>query len=102
MLSIFLVDNVLHLLKRKVYKLMKGYFVEMKPALIKRNKEEYHADFLASRYHFEATEDEDQQAVSQEQDLLQENKTMANIPNRKQIKAASAKYLEDMAKKNDE
>ncbi|XP_034488067.1 uncharacterized protein LOC117792159 [Drosophila innubila] len=95
------IDNVMHLLKRKVYKLMKGYLVEMKPAMINRNKEEYHADFLASRYYFEATEDDDQQAVSQEQDLLQENKTMANIPNRKQIKAASAKFLEDMAKRDE-
>ncbi|KAH8359707.1 hypothetical protein KR093_008424, partial [Drosophila rubida] len=95
------IDNVMHLLKRKVYKLMKGYLVEMKPAMIKRNKEEYHIDFLASRYYYEATEDDDQQAVSQEQDLLQENKTMAHIPNRKQIKAASAKCLEDMAKRDE-
>ncbi|KAH8310265.1 hypothetical protein KR044_000324, partial [Drosophila immigrans] len=95
------IDNVMHLLKRKVYKLMKGYLVEMKPAMIKRNKEEYHIDFLASRYYYEAAEDDDQQAVSQEQDLLQENKTMANIPNRKQIKAASAKFIEDMAKREE-
>ncbi|XP_051863268.1 uncharacterized protein LOC133837566 isoform X2 [Drosophila sulfurigaster albostrigata] len=95
------IDNVMHLLKRKVYKLMKGYLVEMKPAMIQRNKEEYHIDFLASRYYYEAAEDDDQQAVSQEQDLLQENKTMAHIPNRKQIKAASAKFLEDMAKRDD-
>ncbi|XP_017849560.1 uncharacterized protein LOC108604547 isoform X1 [Drosophila busckii] len=95
------IDGVMHVLKRKVYKLMKGYLVEMKPATIKRNREEYHADFLATLDMFEQIDDEEPQPVVPEEDLLQENKKEANIPNRKQIKAQSVKLLEEQAKKDE-
>ncbi|KAH8417083.1 hypothetical protein KR222_002894, partial [Zaprionus bogoriensis] len=96
------IEKVMHLLKRKVYKLMKGYLVELRPNTIKRNKEEYHADYLASRYLFEANDEDEEQPASIEEDLLNENKTMANVPNRQQIKVASAKFIDDMIAKRDE
>ncbi|EDW59505.1 uncharacterized protein [Drosophila virilis] len=95
------IDIVMHVLKRKVYKLMKGYLMEMKPAILARNREEYHADFLASLELFEQIDEDEQQVVSPGDDLLTENKTMANVPNRKQIKAQSSKFLEELAKRDE-
>lgn len=92
----------MHLLKRKVYKLMKGYLVELRPNTIKRNREEYHFDYLASRFFFHENEDEKVQPVSHEDILLNENKTMGNVPNRHQIKVQSAKFIEEMVAKRDE
>ncbi|BFF89572.1 uncharacterized protein DMAD_08305 [Drosophila madeirensis] len=95
------IDNIMHIVKRKVYKLMKGYTVELRPATIKRNVEEYHADFLASLDMFEPIDNDGQQQAVPEEDLLQENKTMANVPNRKQIKAQSAKLVEELSKRDE-
>ncbi|EDV93398.1 uncharacterized protein LOC6564419 [Drosophila grimshawi] len=94
------IDAVMHILKRKVYKLMKGYLVEMSPSIIARNKEEYHADFLASLEIVEEIDDDDQQSVLPE-DLLVENKYNVHVPNRKQIKAQSAKFLDELAKRDE-
>lgn len=92
----------MHLLKRKVYKLMKGYFVELRPNTIKRNREEYHFDYLASRFLFQENGDEEAQPVSHEDIFMNENKTMSNVPNRNQIKVQSAKFIEEMVAKRDE
>ncbi|XP_039489994.1 uncharacterized protein LOC120450850 [Drosophila santomea] len=95
------IDNIMHMVKRKIYKLMKAYAVELKPATIKRNVEEYHADFLASLDMYEPVDNEEQAPTAPEDDILQENKTMANVPNRKQIKAQSAKLVEELAKRDE-
>ncbi|EDV48118.1 uncharacterized protein LOC6553199 [Drosophila erecta] len=95
------IDNIMHMVKRKIYKLMKAYAVELKPATIKRNVEEYHADFLASLDLYEPVDNEEQAPNAPEDDILQENKTMANVPNRKQIKAQSAKLVEELAKRDE-
>ncbi|XP_017874690.1 PREDICTED: uncharacterized protein LOC108621717 [Drosophila arizonae] len=96
------IDVVMHVLKRKLYKLMKGYLVEMKPALIARNREEYHADFLASHNMYEqVSENAQQMEAIDDDDLLVENKTLANVPCRKQIKMQSAKFLEELAKRDE-
>ncbi|EDW55198.1 uncharacterized protein LOC6614216 [Drosophila sechellia] len=95
------IDNIMHMVKRKIYKLMKAYAVELKPATIKRNVEEYHADFLASLDMYEPVDNEEQAPNAPEDDILQENKTMANVPNRKQIKAQSAKLVEELAKRDE-
>lgn len=96
------VDVVMHVLKRKLYKLMKGYLVEMKPALIARNREEYHADFLASHNMYEQViENAQQMEAIDDDDLLVENKTLANVPCRQQIKMQSAKFLEELAKRDE-
>lgn len=91
----------MHMVKRKIYKLMKAYAVELKPATIKRNVEEYHVDFLASLDMYEPVDNEEQAPTAPEDDILQENKTMANVPNRKQIKAQSAKLVEELAKRDE-
>ncbi|KAH8344362.1 hypothetical protein KR084_010180 [Drosophila pseudotakahashii] len=95
------IDNIMHMVKRKIYKLMKAYAVELKPATVKRNVEEYHADFLASLDMYEPVDTEEQAPTAPEDDILQENKTMANVPNRKQIKAQSAKLVEELAKRDE-
>ncbi|KAH8278655.1 hypothetical protein KR018_006638 [Drosophila ironensis] len=95
------IDNIMHMVKRKVYKLMKAYTVELKPAAIKRNMEEYHHDYLASLDMMEAPDQDEQAQTAPEDDLLQETKTMANVPNRKQIKAQSAKLVEESAKRDE-
>ncbi|KAH8278652.1 hypothetical protein KR018_006622 [Drosophila ironensis] len=95
------IDNIMHMVKRKVYKLMKAYTVELKPATIKRNMEEYHNDYLISLDMFEPSETDDQQQAAPENDILQETKTMANVPNRKHIKAQSAKLVEESAKREE-
>lgn len=91
----------MHMVKRKIYKLMKAYTVELKAATIKRNVEEYHADFLASLDMYEPVDNDEPPQTAPEDDILQENKTMANVPNRKQIKAQSAKLIEELAKANE-
>lgn len=91
----------MHMVKRKIYKLMKAYTVELKPTTIKRNVEEYHADFLASLDMNEPVDADEPPQTAPEDDILQENKTMANVPNRKQIKAQSAKLLEELAKRDE-
>nr|AAX33647.1 Dbuz\CG14609a-PA [Drosophila buzzatii] len=95
------IDIVMHVLKRKLYKLMKGYLMEMKPALIARNRDEYHADFLASHNMFEQVDDNAQNIEYIEDDLLVENKTLADVPSRKHIKMQSVKFLEELAKRDD-
>jgi len=44
---------------------------------------------------------EEQAPTAPEDDILQENKTMANVPNRKQIKAQSAKLVEELSKRDE-
>ncbi|XP_001359747.1 uncharacterized protein [Drosophila pseudoobscura] len=95
------IDNIMHMVKRKIYKLMKGYTVELRRATIKRNVDEYHADYLASLDMLEPIDNDEQQQAAPEEDLLQENKTMANVPNRKQIKAQSAKLVEELSKRDE-
>lgn len=92
----------MHLLKRKVYTLLKGYLVELRPITIKRNREEYHSDYLASRFILEENKDEDDQPVSHDEDDMDEIKTSVNVPNRHQIKVLSAKYIEEMVAKRNE
>ncbi|KAH8248302.1 hypothetical protein KR038_010540 [Drosophila bunnanda] len=95
------IDNIMHMVKRKIYKVMKAYTIELKPATIKRNVEEYHTDFLATLGMQETVDTDEAQQTAPEDDILQENKTMANVPNRKQIKAQSAKLLEELAKRDE-
>lgn len=80
---------------------MKGYLMEMKPALIARNREEYHADYLANHNLYEQVDDDEQQIEHFNDDLLVENKTMDNVPSRKLIKMHSAKFLEELAKRDE-
>lgn len=96
------VDTLLHLLKRKVYALMKGYLMELRPVTIQRNRDEYHADYLASRIIFDMIEDEEEQPVSLNDDNLDESKLIPNVPNRQQIKVLSAKYIEETVAKLNE
>ncbi|KAH8243935.1 hypothetical protein KR032_011572 [Drosophila birchii] len=95
------IDNIMHMVKRKIYKVMKAYTIELKPATIKRNVEEYHIEFLASLNMQETVDTDEAPQTAPEDDILQENKTMANVPNRKQIKAQSAKLLEELAKRDE-
>jgi len=86
------------LLKRKVNKLMKRYNSSMNSSITK-SKEQYHKLFLESRQELPVDE-EDQISLVAEDDLLQSTK-MTNIPNRKQIKALSARVIEEVAKRED-
>lgn len=92
-------DKVMFLLKRKLYKLMKGYKGDMNSS-INQSKDKYHALFLESRKALPADED-DQISLAAEDDLLQSSK-MTNVPNRKQIKALSARLIEVAAKREDD
>ncbi|XP_034116400.2 uncharacterized protein LOC117576005 [Drosophila albomicans] len=91
-------EKVMTVLKRKVHKLMKAY----KPIMnepIQPRKEEYHKLFLQG---FSGTcpDDEDRTSMMAVEDELMSSK-MTNVPNRKQIKAQSARLIEAVAKRDD-
>ncbi|XP_032593173.1 uncharacterized protein LOC116805430 [Drosophila grimshawi] len=90
-------EKIMNLLKRKVYKLMKSYKA-IKRSDKDNSREKYHIEFLNTiNYNPYIDEDEGHGAIVGE-DLLQAQKTLANIPDRKQIKAQSSRLVEDHAK----
>ncbi|XP_064550253.1 uncharacterized protein LOC135436549 [Drosophila montana] len=92
------IDVIMTFLKRSVYKLMKGYSPQMSASL-KQSKNSYHLAFLATFEHRETNQGEEQDIVALGDDLIND-RTMANIPNRKRIKAQSAKILEEASKRD--
>lgn len=88
-------------LKRKMYKLMKGYSDKMLPSL-KKSKQEYHEKFLATVEGREGYHDDDQHTgMNVGGDLLEDTKDNINVPNRKQIKAQSARIVENAIKREE-
>ncbi|XP_034485649.1 ankyrin repeat domain-containing protein 26-like [Drosophila innubila] len=91
-------EKVMLLLKRKLYKLMKAYKPDMNSS-IAQSKDKYHNLFLVS-HKGRSADDNDRMSMVAEDDLLQSNK-MTNVPNRKQIKALSARLMEVAAKRDE-
>ncbi|KAL7728292.1 hypothetical protein ACLKA6_007398 [Drosophila palustris] len=91
------VEKIMHLLKRKVYKLMKAYDYNTTPKMLAENREAYHVKFMANRVPNESVEEEQQGTVIEDDP----NKAMANIPSRKQIKAQSARLVEEASKREE-
>ncbi|XP_032289696.1 uncharacterized protein [Drosophila virilis] len=91
------IDVLMHLLKRSVYKLMKGYSPKMN-ARLKESENSYHLAFLATFEPLENIHDEEQDKPTTGNDLITD-KAMANIPNSKKIKALSAKIVEEAFKR---
>ncbi|XP_064550290.1 uncharacterized protein LOC135436578 [Drosophila montana] len=84
------IDKLMHVLKRKVYKLVKAYTVQMESETpICRNK--YHQAFLATCKTYSSVNGEDEHMAVVG---LDDDKANATIPSRKQIKAFSAKVVE--------
>ncbi|XP_064550311.1 uncharacterized protein LOC135436595 isoform X1 [Drosophila montana] len=92
-------EKLMHLLKRKVYKLTKGYNADMMSSL-KSSKQKYHADYLATIDKYDYFDENQQRGETVGEDLLQEQKTQANVPKRKQIKAQSARLLEEASRRD--
>ncbi|EDV41806.2 uncharacterized protein Dana_GF17661 [Drosophila ananassae] len=92
------IENILSSVKRKIYKLMKQYPQDVSPTTAEANAERYHVDYLASLDEQEEIDDDAGAQGAPEDDLLQESKAMATVPSRKQIKAQSAKLMEEIAK----
>ncbi|KAM8704413.1 hypothetical protein ACLKA7_008937 [Drosophila subpalustris] len=91
-------EKVMLLLKRKLYKLMKGYKADMSSS-IAQSRDQYHHLFLNSHKGI-CADDNDRMSKVGEDDLLTSTK-MTNVPNRKQIKALSARLMEAVAKRED-
>nr|AAX33652.1 Dbuz\CG14609f-PA [Drosophila buzzatii] len=92
------VDSIMHYLKRKVYKLMQAFTPSM-AASFGQSRERYH-QFYLEKVEPTRVYDDDQQDGPKIDDLL-EDRTLASIPNRKQIKAQSARLLEEAAKREE-
>lgn len=61
----------------------------------------YQNEFLESMEIENVDDSNEVQEQEEEEDLLQESKPLQNVPNRKQIKAQSAKLVEELSKKED-
>nr|AAX33649.1 Dbuz\CG14609c-PA [Drosophila buzzatii] len=94
------VEVLMNTIKRKVYKLMKAYSGKMLPAL-KKSKEQYHQDFLNTFQQRELFNDSDRKTCTMSVDLMEETKVNINVPSRKQIKAQSARLVEDAVKREE-
>lgn len=83
-------------LKRKMFKLTKAYKSEME-SFIPLSVEKYHSDYMetcdAAKY---SSEDQEQSAIPN--DVLLNEKTLYDIPSRKQIKVLSAKVIDQAIK----
>ncbi|XP_032593176.1 uncharacterized protein LOC6564420 [Drosophila grimshawi] len=91
------IDKIMHLLKRKVYKLMKGYKAHMQND-IKSSIEKYHQDYL----NMLALDGDFKKSTAESEEVIFQEKVNANIPDRKQIKAQSAKLIDECLKYLDE
>lgn len=94
----YTVDLIMHYLKRKVYKLMQGFTPNM-AATFDISRERYHREYM-EKIEPPKTADDDQQDGPKIDDLGEE-RTIASIPNRKQIKAQSAKIVEEAVKREE-
>ncbi|TDG42786.1 hypothetical protein AWZ03_010798 [Drosophila navojoa] len=95
------VEILMNTLKRKVYKLMKHYSDKMLPSL-QKSKQAYHEQFLATYERREPYNDEDQQTgMTMGGDLLEDTRVNINVPNRKQIKAQSARIVESAIRREE-
>ncbi|XP_014097124.1 uveal autoantigen with coiled-coil domains and ankyrin repeats [Bactrocera oleae] len=95
------IDTIMHSVIRKVYKLMRAYKEEVPAATMERYIDSYQNEFLDSMEIEDAGDSNEVQEQEEEEDLLQESKPLQNVPNRKQIKAQSAKLVEELSKKED-
>jgi len=77
---------------------MRAYEETTTPEMIVENREAYHVKFLSTRVATENVEDDQQQGTVIEDD---QDKAMALIPNRKQIKAQSARLVEEASKREE-
>lgn len=77
---------------------MKAYEATTTPEMIEENREAYHIRFLETRTTNENAEDDQQQGTVIEDD---QDKAMALIPSRKQIKAQSARLVEEASKREE-
>lgn len=89
------VDKIMHLLKRKLYKLMKGYekIAEANSREpLSSFKEKYHKLFLSTRASLFDTQgtEADMKVVDYD-----DGKVYLSVPSRKQIKTLSAKVVEE-------
>lgn len=88
----------MHYLKRKLYKLMQAFTPAM-AATIPQSRERYHRIYLEKAEPARVLDD-DQQDGPKIDDLL-EDRTLASIPNRKQIKAQSARLVEEASRREE-
>ncbi|XP_032593175.1 uncharacterized protein LOC116805431 [Drosophila grimshawi] len=92
-------EKIMSFIKRKVYKLMKGYNATSD---IDNSKEKYHIEFLKTvkcNPHIRSAEG---RGATVGEDLLQMQKTLANVPDRTQIKAQSNRIVDDAILRRDE
>ncbi|EDW14140.2 uncharacterized protein LOC6572572 [Drosophila mojavensis] len=90
------IEEIMSVLKRKMFKLTKAYKSEME-SFIPLSVEKYHSDYMetcdAAKY---SSEDQEQSAIPN--DVLLNEKTLYDIPSRKQIKVLSAKVIDQAIK----
>lgn len=91
----------MHSVIRKVYKLMRAYKEEVPATTMSHFIDSYQNEFLDSMEVEDAGDSNEVQEQEEEEDLLQESKPLQNVPNRKQIKAQSAKLVEELSKRED-
>ncbi|KAH8310668.1 hypothetical protein KR044_002459, partial [Drosophila immigrans] len=89
--------KVMTLLKRKLHTLMRAYGTQMESS-IKQSKNEYHNIFLEGLK--TRSDDDDRKSMRVIEDELLTSK-MTHVPNRKQIKALSARLIEAAVKREE-
>ncbi|XP_064550231.1 uncharacterized protein LOC135436541 [Drosophila montana] len=93
-------EKVMNVLKRKLYKVMNLFNADMEPSKHKC-KEKYHSTYLATvNTNAFMDDDEDQAAIAD--DIIQDQKIMANVPNRKQIKSLSNRTVEQAIRREEQ
>ena len=90
----------MNVVKNKVMKLVRGFKFDVNADVINNCKYQYHIQFLEDMEAGEI-EAEDEQAGKprEDDDMLNDAKLMQSVPNRKQIKAMSARLVEEMIRK---
>ncbi|XP_030559272.1 uncharacterized protein LOC115761611 [Drosophila novamexicana] len=94
-------EKVMHVLKRKVYRVMKLFNADME-ASRQNCKEKYHSAYLATVNTNEFMDDDEDQTAIADDDIIQDQKIMANVPNRKQIKMLSSRVVEQAVRREEQ
>ncbi|XP_017479820.1 PREDICTED: uncharacterized protein LOC108369253 [Rhagoletis zephyria] len=96
------IDTIMHTVIRKVHKLMSAYKEDVPADALKQFVNNYQDIFLENMEIEDIGDSaEVQEHDDDEEDMLQESKPLHNVLNRKQIKAQSAKLVEELSKKED-
>lgn len=65
-------------------------------------KEKYHSAYLATVNTNEFMDDDEDQTAIADDDIIQDQKIMANVPNRKQIKMLSSRVVEQAVRREEQ